>query len=458
MKIFLISANIAKTPYPVYPLGLSMIAGALNKNGHEVFQFDFLANDMSLEKLAQSVEDNKPQLVGISIRNIDNVNLLNEQRYIDVVKQIVQVVRTKTNVKIVLGGCGFSIMPEEILKEVDADFGVVGEGENIIVDFVAAMQKGQFPKNVIMKAPLLLEKEEISSALYDPRIMDFYLKSGNVASVQTKRGCLHNCVYCTYPVLEGNKLRCRSPKDIVKDIKKLINEHQAKYLFFTDSVFNDNDNHFIEVLNEMKKEEINVPWTAFFKPEGLTDEAIILMKETGLKAAEMGADAACDTALRGLGKSFNFSDVIASNDLFAKHGIATAHYYMMGCPGETEESIFEGIENIKKMQKTVSFVFMGIRILPGTILEEISLKEGVIKKGQDLLEPVYYISPKINKDWLEKTLTAGFVGLRNVVFPPDKLESSLQFLHKLGYSGSLWDMLIPGNEKRTRKRVGEQKN
>lgn len=457
MKIFLISANIAKTPYPVYPLGLSMIAGALVKNGHEVFQFDFLASGMDLEKLAQELERNNPQLVGISIRNIDNVNLLNEQRYIDVVKEIVKTVKTKTKVKIVLGGCGFSIMPQEILKEVGADYGVVGEGENIMVDFVNNAQKENFPKNVIMKAPLLLEKEEIASALYDPGIIEFYLKSGNVASVQTKRGCLHNCVYCTYPVLEGNKLRCRNPKDIVADIKKLVDQHQAKYIFFTDSVFNDNDNHYLEVLKVMKKNNINVPWTAFFKPEGLTDEAVSLMKETGLKAAEMGADAASDTALRGLGKSFLFQDVIASNDLFVKYGIATAHYYMFGCPGEDEASVLEGINNIKNMQKTVSFVFMGIRILPGTILADIALKEGVIKKDQNLLEPIYYIYPKVKKDWLEKTLTQGFDGLRNVVFPPDKLESSLQFLHKLGYSGSLWDMLIPGNVKRNRKRANEPK-
>ncbi len=40
--------------------------------------------------------------------------------------------------------------------------------------------------------------------------------------------------------------------------------------------------------------------------------------------------------------------------------------------------------------------------------------------------------------------------MRNCVFPPDALDSSLAFLHKLGYSGSLWEMLIPGNAKRNR--------
>jgi radical SAM superfamily enzyme YgiQ (UPF0313 family) len=282
--------------------------------------------------------------------------------------------------------------------------------------------------------------------------MEFYLKSGNVASVQTKRGCIHSCVYCSYPLLEGAQLRPRQAKAVVDDIEVLLNEHKAKYLFFTDSVFNDDQGLYLSVLKEMKKRNITVPWTAFFKPQIFTKEAILLMKETGLKAAEIGADASTDATLKGLGKSFSFQDVIACNDLLAENGIATAHYFMFGCPGETEQTVREGIENIKGLKKTASFIFMGIRILPDTPLARSAEKEGVIPRGAGLLEPVYYIAPGIERGWLEKTLTEGFSGIRNCVFPPDALDSSLAFLHKLGYSGSLWDMLIPGNAKRNRKR------
>ena len=125
---------------------------------------------------------------------------------------------------------------------------------------------------------------------------------------------------------------------------------------------------------------------------------------------------------------------------------------MFGCPGETKETVLEGINNIKSLEKTASFIFMGIRILPGTPLAQLAIKEGLIKSGQDLLEPVYYIAPGIDRKWLEETLTEAFKGIRNCVFPPDALDSSLAFLHKLGYSGSLWEMLIPGNAKRNRKK------
>ena len=50
-------------------------------------------------------------------------------------------------------------------------------------------------------------------------------------------------------------------------------------------------------------------------------------------------------------------------------------------------------------------------------------------------------------------MTEGFSGIKNCVFPPDAMDGSLQFLHKLGYSGSLWDMLVPADKKHRRQRV-----
>jgi lipid biosynthesis B12-binding/radical SAM protein len=455
MKIFLISSNIASTPYSVYPLGLSMIAASLKNAGHCVQQFDFLASNRSIETLTGAIKEFQPEIIGISIRNIDNVNLLNEQRYIDTVKNIVAEIRKESPAKIILGGSGFSIMPETILEKVGADYGIMGEGEALIVDFIDQVTKGIYPKEKIIRSAPKLSLKQIPSACYDSGIMQFYLKSGNVASVQTKRGCVHKCVYCSYPILEGSKVRIRDTQAVVDDIQNLITNFGAKYIFFTDSVFNDDGGNYLKVLAEMKKRKINIPWTAFFKPGGLDDSALALMQETGLKAAEIGADACCDTTLKKLGKSFLFKDITECNALFAKYKIATAHYFMFGCPGETKETVIEGINNIKGLEKTASFIFMGIRILPGTPLAQLAVKEGLIKPGQDLLEPVYYIAPGLDRKWLEETLTEAFKGIRNCVFPPDALDNSLAFLHKLGYSGSLWEMLIPGNAKRNRKKQNE---
>ena len=441
MKVMLVASNIASSPYPTYPLGVSMIAAALRDAGHEVVQFDFLKSGLSLEALSDVVKDALPALIGISVRNIDNVNLMDEKHYISVVRDIVRTIRTNSSVPIVLGGAGFSIIPEQILKETGADYGIVGEGESQIIDFVSRLQRGLLPVNACLRQAQKLSGKDIPSANYDAEFMKFYLKRGGIAPIQTKRGCSLNCIYCPYPHLEGHQIRCRDPKAVVDDIRTLVDSYGARYIFFTDSVFNDNEGYYLDIIRTMKKESVCIPWTAFFKPDNLDDKNVALMKETGLKAAELGSDASSDRTLRRLGKPFLFEDIVACTALFKRHGIAAAHYYMFGGPGETPETVMEGIENIKSLGDTVCFIYMGIRILPGTGLAELARAESIISPEQELLEPVYYISPKVERKWLEKTLTDAFSKIRHCVFPPDSLDSSLEFVYQLGYTGSMWEFL-----------------
>jgi lipid biosynthesis B12-binding/radical SAM protein len=447
MKILLISANVTMSPYPIYPLGLSIVAASLRKAGHDVLQLDFLQQNTSFDAIAREVAAYGPGLIGISVRNIDNTNLVHEQYYIDNVKNIVSRIRQVTGVKVLLGGAGFSLMPEAILDETKADYGIVGEGEILAVKFADNASRGIYPTERVIGPSSWLPGGEISSALYDERLLSFYLHSGNIASIQTKRGCTYKCVYCTYPVLEGKELRLRDPRAVVDDIVLLRDRFKTKYIFFVDSVFNDDDGAYLGVVAEMERRGVTIPWTGFFKPGGLNDGIVERMKKTGLVAAEVGADAACDRTLKRMGKSFTFAEIRQCNDLFVRHGIATSHYFMFGGPGETEETVEEGIRNILSLQKCVSFLFLGIRILPGTALYRLAIKEKVISEAESLLRPVYYIAPGLDRQWLEARLTRAFESVRHVVFPPDTYDNSLQILHKLGYTGPMWDLLLPGKER-----------
>lgn len=452
MKVLLISANVTLSPYPLYPLGVSIIAAALTRAGHEVRQADFLQQNSSLEAIAREAMEFGPDLVGISVRNIDNVNLMNEKYYIENVRNIVSTIRGATKAKVLLGGAGFSLIPELILKETGADYGIIGEGEVLAVEFADNASRGLYPKERIIGSRTRLESDQISPALYDQRLLDFYLHSGNIASIQTKRGCTHTCVYCTYPLLEGSKIRRREARAVVDDVELLRDRFRARYIFFVDSVFNDDEGAYLEIIDEMVLRKVNIPWTAFFKPGGMNDEIIERMKLTGFGAAEVGTDAACDTTLKKMGKSFSFRDVMECNDLFIRHDIATSHFFMFGGPGETRETVEEGIRNVLGLQKCVAFIFMGIRILPNTPLARLAVKEKLISPEDGLLRPVYYLSPAVDKQWLEETLTKAFSGVRHCVFPPDAMDSSLQVLHKLGYTGPMWDLLLPGRKPRERAR------
>ena len=442
MRILLISSNVAESPYAVFPLGMSMVAAALERRGHEVTLLDFLAAGQSLDAVREAVRTARPELIGLSIRNIDNVNLLNTKGYLAAARDIVTALRAVTDVRIVVGGSGFSVMPEAVLATVGADYGVAGEGEQAFADFADEASQGRYPAARILYAPPRLKGAAIPPARYDPALLAHYLKRGGMAPVQTKRGCTHSCVYCTYPLLEGRAIREREPAAVVDDLESLASQHQARQIFFTDSVFNDDGGCYRALVQEMRRRAFHLPWTAFFAPSAELDDAIVAdMHATGLRAAELGSDAATDTTLKGMGKGFTFCDVEACNDLFLRHDVATAHYFMFGGPGETPATVVEGIANIRRLKHTAVFVFMGIRILPDTPLARLAECEGLCQPGQSLLEAIYYISPGVDRDWMERQLNEGFAGQRHIVFPPDKLDGKLQFLYQLGFTGSLVEML-----------------
>ena len=236
-----------------------MVAASLCEAGHEVQQCDLIQSEMSMDAIADTIREYVPELIGISIRNIDNVNLLNEKRYIEVVGKLVRRIREETKVPVILGGAGFSIIPEAVLGETGADYGVVGEGEALMLEFVENAARGVFPQERCIKAPPMLRGGEIPTPKYDDRLMEFYLKSGNIAAVQTKRGCTHSCVYCSYPVLEGSEIRCRDPKAVVDEIEGLAERHKAGHVFFTDSVFNDDQGHYLAVIREMEERGVSMP-------------------------------------------------------------------------------------------------------------------------------------------------------------------------------------------------------
>jgi radical SAM superfamily enzyme YgiQ (UPF0313 family) len=464
MKILLISTNTATSPYPVFPLGCGIIASVLRDAGHNVRLFDVMVEsdgihtfDKICDSLMKEARSFNPELVGISIRNIDNVNILEEKSFLDIPKKIISAIRgLKSSIPIMMGGSGFSIIPDEILNFTGADYGIVGEGEQLVLELVRQLADGTPPsERVIYSTGKGLIGDEIKGSNYfsDTKVTTkplsaYYRGTGSILPIQTKRGCLNNCVYCTYPFLEGRTLRSRTPEDVVSEMKILKEEHGADFIFFTDSVFNDADGEYLKIIEAIEKSGIDIPWTAFFQPDPkLNGETADRLIAAGLHSVELGPDATSDTTLKAIGKKFNFHDVIKCNELFADRHIAVANYFMMGGPGETQESAVEGVENITKLDMSVSFVFLGIRILPGTPLYKIAIRENIITEKTSLLSPVYYFSPKLNRDWLENYLDSTLSRIKHCVYPPNSMDSGIQILRKMGYRGNLWEMMVKGSKR-----------
>jgi lipid biosynthesis B12-binding/radical SAM protein len=442
-RVFCLSSNVTTEPYPVYPLGMAVIAGALAQCGHEVRQFDFLVAGCSEQALEDAVADFAPDFICLSLRNIDNVDSFSAESawYVGQAKRLVEVLRASSAAPLIVGGPGFSILPEEILAYLGADHGVVGEGEAAVCSLVAALAAGKrVPALQAGLAPLPGAAQ--GTPLFDRALIDFYVAQTGMVNLQTKRGCPHDCVYCTYPSLEGKLFRPRAAGVIADDIERIGRDFGVNGFFFTDSVFNDPRGEYLLLAEELLRRNLRISFCAFFRPQGLGRPELALLKRAGLHAAELGTDAASDTTLAGIAKGFSFADVLEVHRACVAERIPAAHFIIFGGPDETMASIAEGLENIARLEHSVVFAFSGIRILPGTRMLERAVGDGVITPGASLLKPVYYFSPQIDQDTMNSAIINAFKGRRDRIFPPDEGQKRMAVMRRFGFSGILWDRLI----------------
>ena len=440
-RILLVSSNVSREPHEVYPLGLAVVAAGLAGAGHRVEQFDFLASGGSEALFRGKIGSFDPDYVCISLRNLDNCDSLSRDAYPEIAKRLVGWVRETCGAPVIIGGPGFSILPEELLAFTGADHGVVGEGERIVCDLVRDLSDGKTPPPVV-RGDRLLDGGEMASPLFKGELIAYYLDRSGMINLQTKRGCPYGCRYCVYPSLEGNRFRHRDPGAVVDDIARAGTEHGADSFFFTDSIFNDPQGRYLAIAEEILRRRLRVRWCCYMRPERIGRKEIALLKRAGLYAVELGTDAACDATLRSLGKGFSFEDALEVNRACVAERLPCSHFVMFGGPGETAGTVKEGLANLQRLEHTVVFAYSGIRILPGTALHAQAISEKVLSPGTSLVEPAYYFSPGIDAEVMNGMITDAFRGRRDRIFPPFEGQKRLAVMHSVGYSGLLWDSLI----------------
>ncbi len=436
-------------PYAVYPLGMATVASALIDAGHDVHQFDWLVASRDGHLLEQAIGGFGPDVVAVSIRNIDVVDSLAE--FADAwelkeAKDVVALVRRFTSVPVIIGGPAVSIAPQQVCRYVGADLAVAGEGERSIVDAVAwclAHRESLNPPSVRPAAPERLCGEDQRSPRFDPALVSFYRDKSGIIGLQTKRGCPYHCCYCTYPELEGTVFRARPVEAVVADLERLRRDFQVDTIFFVDSVFNDPQGQYLQLAEALAARDLRVKWAAYMSPHGLTKEAVQLCKRAGLYAVELGTDAATDVTLEAMGKPFRWANVARTNEMLVQAEIACAHFVIFGGPQETPATVREGLDNIARLEHCVVFGFSGIRIYPGAPLHRRAIAEGLLRETDSLLEPVYYVSPAVDKAWMEQQIAESWAGRQDRIFPPGKGRQMAAVLRAFGWKGLLWERLIP---------------
>jgi radical SAM superfamily enzyme YgiQ (UPF0313 family) len=413
-KVLLVNCNTEKAPYPVPPLGLCLLSASLEDNW-EVSIYDCMFDDGV--DLINRVQQFNPDYIGFSIRNIDNTMPDNCVYYVDnQISRIILPVKKMTSARIILGGSGFSIFPQELMELTQADYGIIGEAEAAFRQLLDALDKGEdiLPfRNVLIGSAAKTGSRgaHIHQGFFSDRFSEMDLKidftpyrERGAYSIQTKRGCSHGCIYCTYPLLEGTAFRTRKTTDIVDEIEQAHGRVGDVMFEFVDSTFNDPMGHAEAICREIIRRKLRVRLrTMGINPRNSSEELFELMIKAGFIQIDATPDSASPAILTNLGKGFDLHEIQEMATAIRKFNLPTMWFFLFGGPGENDETFKETLDFIDQYINPEDLVYMasGLRVYPDTPLEKTALEEEVIKPGQSLLyPPVFYFSNGITRDSL----------------------------------------------------------
>ena len=404
MRTLLISANRTEINMRTMPLGLACVAEAARRRGHTVKVIDLVQTEDSRASIAGAMGQVDPQVIGISVRNIDDQSKVNTAFLFDDDNGVISLVRRLSSVPIVLGGAGYSMYPEAILNVSEADMGVEGEGEAVFPMLLDRLEAGQpldgIPGLHVKAKGLMAARTPIRDPDTFPLPSPDLLvgspeDAGNLwIPVQTRRGCPMRCSYCSTGAIEGTILRKRSPVAVIQWLGRLRDLGVTRF-YFVDNTFNLPPSYAAHLCEDLVRASLGIRWRCILYPHRLDEVLVERMARAGCVEVSVGFESGSDKVLEGMNKRFRRADVARASALLKRYGIARMGFLLLGGPDETIESVEESLDFADSLGLESTRITVGIRIYPGTALAERARCEGMIAPGDDLLLPRFYIRPEL---------------------------------------------------------------
>jgi radical SAM superfamily enzyme YgiQ (UPF0313 family) len=420
-RVVLVNTNQIKPS--IAPIAFDYLYEPLVEAGFEVGLLDLCFSENYEESIDAYCRSQRVDFWGVTLRNTDDTYFSSHQSFIQQIRDMVQALRRRRPVPITMGGVGFSIMPERILEACGADYGVVCEGE---VAFPALLRRlfrnepvDDVP-NLVHRAAGRIVRNEVKYAdlatvpTHGRRLVnnEKYFLHGGQAAVETKRGCNRHCIYCVEPLTKGSKLRFHTPEQVADQVESLV--ERGIYAFHVnDSEFNLSIRHPLAVCDELIRRGLHrrIEWYAYGMPAPFPDELAARMRKAGCVGMNFGTDSANEKMLRILRRTFTRSDIARAVETSRRHGLRYIVELLFGAPGETAETVKDTIDYMKEIDAARVSVTVGLRVFPGTELEEIVRAEGItsanpnlygaIEGNDDLLKPLFYLPTTIGPKPLE---------------------------------------------------------
>ncbi|MEQ1801083.1 MAG: radical SAM protein [Gammaproteobacteria bacterium] len=362
MRIAFVSPNREHLPDPVLPLGILYMMSVVG-DGHEKTLIDLCFEDQPLDFLARRLDEFTPELVAISMRNIQNADYTDTGTTLDYYEEVIRTVRAHSAAPIVMGGGGFSVIAGELMERFGLDYGITGEGEQAFAELIARLAAGSRDTGGIRN--LLSGKG--ATRIDGLRRHDFldikkivrperqwvdarYYEHSGTTSIQTKRGCALQCDYCTYPLIEGRVIRQRTGEVVADEWEAMLAAHPAiSHVFVVDSVFNLPPHHAREVCQALIARGLRTPWTCYLNPVRFDQELADVMARSGCAGVEIGSDSGTDEGLARLRKGFTTERIRATSSTCRQAGIKDCHTFILGTRNESLDDVERSLDFIEAL-------------------------------------------------------------------------------------------------------------
>ncbi len=402
MRVALVSPkwNRKANDYPA--LGLGYLAAVLERDGHQVRIFDFaLYPNAPLEEDVQQVCTFDPEMIGITAMSSVYHSAM----------QTATLLKAYLGRPIVIGGPHATVYPERVLAESPViDCVVRGEGEETIrqlaraldgtgsnlgaIDGLTYRKRSEIVSNP--DRPLIRDLDSLpfpARHLFDLKRYGLRTPGGQpMVTVMSSRGCPYNCSYC-FKGIVGRTYRQRSPGNIIAELRQVIDQYDVRNFYFIDDLFTI-DRHRLNALTEqLVAARLDIRWQCLGRVDRVDAEVLRKMYAAGCRRIHYGIESGNQQILDGVGKGIKLEQVRQAVRWTQEAGIEVKGYFMLGLPGDTEETLQQTIDLATELDLDET-MFSLTTPFPGTRLwDELVKKKPGTEYNQDFARAYYYGNP-----------------------------------------------------------------
>lgn len=400
------------------PLGIGYLASYLKKNGIEAIIIDGLKEALSAQELAEKIEKEKPDIVGITCLTA----------FYNETVELSKILKEK-GFKVVIGGVHPTFLPYKTLKESNADFVVCGEGEIPLLKllkngFSNEGIAGVYSLNELASDEDLFTKSEIVTNLDDLPFPDWeqidpntypkaphgaFTKNYPVGIIMTSRGCPFECTFCASRKFYDRRIRFRSPENVISEIEYLVNKFGVREIHFEDDNLTMLRDRAERIFNEIIIKKLDISWSCpnGIRADRVDRELIYLMKKSGCYRFAYGIESANKEILRKIKKKETIEAINEAIDIADSEGILCQGFFIFGLPGETKKTIEETI-NFAVNSKLSLAQFLILDVLPGSELWDMLKGSFIPNWGKNSYKEPEWIPDFLTKEYLLKAQSRAF--------------------------------------------------